>query len=254
MVMGQLHDKVVLVTGGASGIGRACSLLFAREGARVVVSDLDVEGGPATAASIREKGGEALFVRADVTREEEVEILVDQAVRTYGRLDGALNGAGILGGSFNVMEWDEEDWDRVLQVNLKSVWLCMKHELRHMGTRGRGAIVNVASTAGLVASLRSAAYCAAKHAVIGLTKATAAAYGRTGIRINALCPGITDTPMMQADDALRNRSIEYLKMAVPAARMAAPEEQAEAAVWLLSDAASYVVGHSLTVDGGLVVT
>lgn len=252
--MGQLKDKVVLVTGGASGIGKACSLAFSREGAKVVVSDLDAVGGLGTVASIEEKGGEALFVRADVTKAEEVEGLVDRAVRTYGRLDCALNGAGILGGSFNILEWDEEDWDRVLQVNLKSVWLCMKYELRHMASRGTGAIVNVASTAGLVASLRSAAYCAAKHGVIGLTKAAAAAYARSGIRINALCPGITDTPMMQADEGLRTKSLEYLKMVVPAARMALPEEQAEAAVWLLSDAASYVLGHSLTVDGGMVVT
>ena len=198
--------------------------------------------------------GEALFIKADVTRKNEVEALVDQTIRTYGRLDCALNNAGILGKSFNIMDWDEEDWDGVMAVNLKSVWLCMKYELLQMAEQGKGAIVNVASTAGLVASTRSAAYCAAKHGVIGLTKATAAAYAKTTkIRINALCPGVTETPLIKNNEGDRQKSKEYLELFVPAGRFATPEEQAEAALWLLSDSASYVIGASLTVDGGLVL-
>ncbi len=252
--MGQLKDKVVLITGGSSGIGRASGLVFAREGARVILSDVDVEGGMETAGLIKANNGEALFIKADVTRKNEVEGLIDQTIRTYGHLDCALNNAGILGKSFNITEWDEADWDSVMAVNLKSVWLCMKYELLHMAGRGKGSIVNVASTAGLVASMRNAAYCAAKHGVIGLTKATAAAYAKTTkIRINALCPGVTDTPLIKSNESDRQKSQEYLKLVVPAGRLAAPEEQAEAALWLLSDAASYVVGAALPVDGGLVL-
>lgn len=252
-LMRQLQDKVVLVTGGGSGIGRASSLAFAREGAKVVVSDVNVEGGLETTDLVRNKNGQAIYIEADVTRVSEVASLVDKAIQTYGYLDCAMNNAGILGKSFNIMEWDEEDWDSVMAVNLKSVWLCMKYELLHMAQCGRGAIVNTASTAGLVASLRSAAYCASKHGLIGLTKATALAYAKTGIRINALCPGVTDTPLIKGNTSDREKSIEYVQLIVPAGRLGTPEEQAEAALWLLSDAASFVIGHSLTVDGGLVV-
>lgn len=251
--MGRLQDKIVVVTGGASGIGRASSLLFAREGAKVVVSDVDIEGGHETVRAIKENNGEAIFVKADVSKEHDVRHLIDKTIQAYERLDCALNNAGILGKSFNTMEWDEEDWEKVLSVDLKSVWLCMKYELFHMTKQGRGAIVNTASTAGLVASLRSAAYCASKHAVIGLTKATAVAYAKTGIRINALCPGVTDTPLIRTGEDNQKKSMEYTQLIVPAGRVGAPEEQAEAALWLLSDTASYVIGHSLTVDGGLVL-
>jgi NAD(P)-dependent dehydrogenase (short-subunit alcohol dehydrogenase family) len=251
--MGQLQDKVVLVTGAGSGIGRASCLAFAREGARVVVADVNTEGGEKTVRSVEEKGGEAIFVKTDVTRAGEIEKLIDKTIGTYHRLDCAMNNAGILGKSFNVTEWDEEDWDRVMAVNLKSVWLCMKYELPHMVKLGKGAIVNTASTAGLVASMRSAAYSASKHGLVGLTKVAAVTYAKMGIRINALCPGVTDTPLIKGNESDRQKGIEYMKLVVPAGRMGTPEEQAEAALWLLSDAASYVIGHNLTVDGGLVV-
>jgi len=251
--MGQLQGKVALVTGGGSGIGRASALAFAREGAKVVVADLNSDGGNETVRLIGEKSGEAIFFKVDVTASDQVEALIYKAIQTYEHLDCAMNNAGILGKSFNITEWDEEDWDRVIATNLKSVWLCMKYEVFHMGRRGKGAIVNTTSTAGLVASLRNAAYCASKHGLIGLTKATAAAYAKVGIRINALCPGVTDTPLLKGNTVDREKSGKYVEMFVPAGRLGTPEEQAQAALWLLSDASSFVIGHTLTVDGGLVV-
>jgi NAD(P)-dependent dehydrogenase (short-subunit alcohol dehydrogenase family) len=245
---GRLQDKVALVTGGGSGIGKACALAFAREGAKVVVSDIVAEGGNQTVQMIQKAGGEAIFVKADVSVPVEVETLVSRAIETYGQLDCAHNNAGI-GGSSYTTEWDEEDWDRVIDVNLKGVWLCMKYELFYMVKRGCGAIVNTSSIAGMVASARSAAYTASKHGVVGLTRSAAAAYAKTGIRINAVCPGPVDTPLLEDFHRNPQKQAQYLEI-IPFGRLGKPEEVAEAVVWLCSDAASYVTGHTMAVDGG----
>jgi NAD(P)-dependent dehydrogenase (short-subunit alcohol dehydrogenase family) len=251
---GQLTGKVALVTGGASGIGRATALTFAREGAKLVVADMHEEGGQQTVHMIRENGGDATFVQVDVSRAIEVEAMVSATVETYGRLDCAHNNAGI--GSrprVRLHELSEEGWDQVMSINLKGVWLCMKYELIQMLQQGNGAIVNTASIMGLVGSWsRSGAYNASKHGVVGLTKTAALEYATAGIRVNAVCPGYIRTPLI-ADALTSNPEMEAQIIARhPVGRMGRPEEIAEAVVWLCSAAASFVTGHTMTVDGGYV--
>lgn len=251
---GQLTDKVALVTGGASGIGRATALTFAREGAKLVIADMHQEGGQQTAHMIREKGGDATFVQVDVASAREVEVMVRTTVETYGRLDCAHNNAGI--GSrprVRLHELSEESWDRVMSINLKGVWLCMKYEILQMLRQGDGAIVNTASIMGLVGSWsRSGAYNASKHGVVGLTKTAALEYATAGIRVNAVCPGYIRTPLI-AEALNSNPEMEAEIVARhPVGRMGHPEEIAEAVVWLCSAAASFVTGHTMTVDGGYV--
>ena len=246
-----LDRQVALVTGAASGIGRAASLAFARQGARVVVSDVDVPGGEETVARIRGGGGEAVFVRADVSVVSEVESLVRRTVDTYGRLDCAHNNAAIEGQPALLHEYREDVWDRVMSVNLKGLWLCMKFEIVRMLELGGGAIVNTASTAGLVGSRgRLGAYSVSKHGVICLTRTAAREYASQGIRVNAVCPGAIETPMAERllGDDLEARA--SLAAAHPLGRFGTPEEVAEAAVWLCSNAASFVTGHALPIDGG----
>jgi len=251
---GQLTDKVALVTGGASGIGRATALTFAREGAKLVIADMHEEGGQQTVHMIRENGGDATFVQADVSRATEVEAMVSATVGTYGRLDCAHNNAGI--GSrprVRLHELSEEGWDQVMSINLKGVWLCMKYEILQMLRQGHGAIVNTASIMGLVGSWsRSGAYNASKHGVVGLTKTAALEYATAGIRVNAVCPGYIRTPLI-AEALASNPEMEAEIVARhPVGRMGCPEEIAEAVVWLCSEAASFVTGHTMTVDGGYV--
>lgn len=249
---GRLEGKVILVTGGGSGIGRATALASAREGARVVVADVGVDGGEQTAAMINAAQGEAMFVKTDVTQAAEVEALVATAVSTYGRLDCAHNNAGIEGVFATTGDYPEDDWDRVLSINLKGVWLCMKYEIPRMLAQGGGAIVNTASLAGLVGAKRMPAYVASKHGVAGLTKTAALEYAKSGIRVNAVCPGIIHTPMVERAFLSRRPDIEaLLAQSEPLGRLGRPEEVAEAVLWLCSDAASFVTGHTLTVDGGL---
>ena len=248
-----LDGKVALVTGGGSGIGRASSLIYARDGARVVVVDLNVESGEETVQLIKEAGGEAALVHADVSKAADAQRMVDRAVALYGRLDCAFNNAGVGGRDRNLTaDYSEEDWDRVIGINLKGVWLCMKTEIPQMLKQGGGAIVNTASIAGLVGIRGTCAYIASKHGVAGLTKAAALEYAESGIRVNAVCPGYIHTPLTQPIFD-RFQGMEELVVARhPMGRLGEPHEIAEAVVWLSSDAASFVTGHTMTVDGGYV--
>jgi NAD(P)-dependent dehydrogenase (short-subunit alcohol dehydrogenase family) len=243
--------KVVLVTGAAGGIGRAIALAFGRAGACVVVADTSVDGGHATAAMIVEAGGKALFVQSNVTRAHEVEALIDKAVSYYGRLDCAVNNAGIEDEQQSLADGDDAQFDRIMGVNVKGVWLCMKHELRQMLAQGGGVIVNMASVSGLVGAPSRPIYAASKHAVIGLTRSAAAEYARAGIRINSLCPGGVKTPVLARALERDGAAEKKLKAAHPMGRLAEPAEIANAALWLCSEQSSFVTGHQLAVDGGL---
>lgn len=250
MAYGGLEKKVALVTGGASGIGRASVFAFAREGANLVISDIDAKAGEALAAELRRQGREAIFVAADVTREAEVEALIAAAVEKFGRLDAAHNNVG--GGSPNpsITELTESEWDRTFDLSLKSIWLCMKHEIRQMLAQGGGVIVNTAALAGQVITEKaSPAYSAAKAGVIHLTRFAAVTHGRHNIRVNAISPGLTETPAVLA--ALTpEQLVEVATLCHPIPRMVKPEEQADAVVWLCSDRAAMVNGLVVPVDGG----
>ena len=246
---GGFEGKIALATGGGSGIGRAASLAFAGAGAKVVAVDVDSEGGERTVGLIKETGGEAIFVHADVSQAAEVEAMVGKAVETYGRLDCAFNNAGVLARNARIADCSEGDWDRVLSINLKGVFLCLKYELRQMGRQGKGAIVNTASIYGIV-GLGSgvSAYIASKHGVVGLTKAAALEYAQDGIRVNAVCPGHVDTPLTEEFMSNKEKS-EKMIAKYPLKRIATPEEIAATVVWLCSDAATFVTGHAMAVDG-----
>ncbi len=252
--MQRLEGRIALVTGGSSGIGRAAALAFAKEGAKVVVADIDVNGGEETVRTVKEAGGEAIFARTDVTRPDEVAALVEAAVDRFGRLDCAFNNAGVEAAQGLAMFTDlpDTELDRLLAVNLKGVWHCLKQEIAQMLKQGGGAIVNTASVAGLVGFQLSAAYVASKHGVVGLTKAVALDYASAGIRVNAVCPGVTRTPMVDAliggDEALEAQIVSVH----PIGRLARPEEIARVAVWLCTDEASFLTGQAIAVDGGLV--
>ena len=249
----RFESRTALVTGGGSGIGREASLLFAERGARVVVADLAAAGGERTAETIREMGGDAVFVRADVTRADEVAAMVETAVATFGGLDCAINSAGTA--TFvrtRTHEFEEEEWRRVIDVNLTGVWLSMKHEIARMLEGGGGAIVNLSSIYGLVAAAGTAAYTASKHAVAGLTKTAALDYARQNVRVNALSPGYTRTAMVEGVISHKPELEDWFVERTPLGRMGTPREIAEAGVWLCSDAAAFVSGVILPVDGGVV--
>ena len=249
----RFESKVALVTGGSSGIGRASALAFAREGAKVTVTDIDVEGGEKTVQMIKEIGGQSIFIKADISQAAEVEALVTKTVETYGQLDCAHNNAGIEGIKASTIDCTEENWERTMNINLKGVWLCMKYEIPQMLKHGGGAIVNTSSILGLVAIRNRPAYVASKHGVAGLTKAAALEYAKEGIRINAVCPGVIDTPLFEriTGGDLQAKAERVARQ--PIGRIGTPEEVAEAVVWLCSDAASLVTGHTMVVDGGLVI-
>lgn len=249
--MADFKDKVVLVTGGGGDIGRAAAVAFAKAGAVVAVTDISRAAGEETVVRIGAQGGKAFFIHADVGRAADVKNLVDEVVKTHGRLDCAFNNAGIEEEHMRLAECSEETFDRIMNVNVKGVWLCMKHQLAQMHAQGSGAIVNTASVAGLVGAPKMAAYSASKHAVVGLTKSAAIEYGRRGIRVNAVCPGIIRTAMyeraVQADPQVE----KFAVAAHPIGRLGRSEEVAAVVLWLCSDAASFVTGHAHTVDGGL---
>jgi NAD(P)-dependent dehydrogenase (short-subunit alcohol dehydrogenase family) len=244
--------KVVLVTGAASGIGRAMAVAFGRAGACVVIADTAVDGGHMTAALIVEGGGKALFVKANVTVAAEVDALVDKAVSHYGRIDCAVNSAAVEEEYLPLAESEDAQFERIMNVNVKGVWLCMKSQLRQMlKQEGGGVIVNLADAAGLVAAPDRAIYAASKHAVVGLTRTAAVEYAKSGIRINSLCPGAVKTPMLARMLERNPGRDRKLKAAHPMGRFAEPAEVASAALWLCSEQASFVTGHQLAIDGGL---
>jgi NAD(P)-dependent dehydrogenase (short-subunit alcohol dehydrogenase family) len=251
---GQFENQVALVTGGSNGIGRATAIAFAREGAKVVVSDMADAAGEETVALIRAAGGVARYVRADVRDALQVEALVSGTVKAYGRLDVAFNNAGIEGSMAPIAELSEENWERVLRVNLTGVFLCMKYELEQMVKQGSGAIVNNASILGHVAFANASAYTAAKHGLIGLTRCAALEYSARGIRVNAVCPGFIVTPMLERAGLLADPAVRSMLEGLHAMkRMGQPEEVAEAVLFLSSPKASFIAGHPLLVDGGYVV-
>lgn len=254
--MGLVTGKVALVTGSAAGIGRETALQFAAEGAKVVVSDIAEGGGEETAAMIRKNGGEAAFIRADVAKAADVAALIAQTVTRFGRLDCACNNAGIEGTVAPFIDQTEENFDRIIDINLKGVFLCLKAEITQMLTQGGGSIVNLASIAGLIGFPGLSPYVASKHAVNGLTKNAALEYAKQGIRVNSVCPGGIDTRMLDslADQATGGKmtSREMMDNLHPMGRIGTPDEVAKLIVWLVSDSASFVTGVHVPVDGGFV--
>ena len=250
---GSCAGKVAFVTGAANGIGRATALAFAREGADVVVADVSEQGNQETARLVEEAGGRALAIRCDVSRAEEVKAALDKAVEAFGRLDYAFNNAGLEQPVTAAADLTEEQWDRIVGVDLRGVFLCMRHEIPLMLRHGGGAIVNTSSGAGVKGFAGQAAYCAAKWGVVGLTKAAALDYAKSSIRINAVCPGIVETPMMDRFSGGTPEGRARVIAQEPVGRMGKPEEIAAAVLWLCSDAAAFVVGHAMVVDGGQTV-
>jgi NAD(P)-dependent dehydrogenase (short-subunit alcohol dehydrogenase family) len=253
--MGQLQGKVALITGAGMGIGRSSALLFAREGAKVTVADIEIKGGEETAQMINKNGGQSIFVKTDVTKSAEVQALVKKAIDTYGSLDCAFNNAGVSQREpTTTADSSEADWEWIININLKGVWLCMKYEIEQMLKQGRGSIVNASSLAGIVALQGYPLYTASKHGVSGLTKVAALDYAKNGIRINAVCPGLIKTRMTQTENETQERILmQDIALKQPLGRLGLPEEVGQAALWLCSDASSFVTGHLLSVDGGWVI-
>ena len=251
---GSFTGKVAFVTGAASGIGREAALAFAREGAKVVVADISEQGNQETVHLIEDQGGQAIAVRCDVTRSGDVKAALDKTIEVFGRLDFAFNNAGIEPRNpAPTAEYEEEEWNRIIDINLRGVFLCMKHEIPLILKQGGGAIVNTSSGAGIIGIKGSPAYTAAKHGVIGLTKAAALDYAAQNIHINAVCPGYIDTPMMGRFTGGTDEGRAQVIAQEPIGRMGKPEEIAAAVVWLCSDAAAFMVGHAMVIDGGQTV-
>jgi NAD(P)-dependent dehydrogenase (short-subunit alcohol dehydrogenase family) len=243
-------NKVALVTGGSFGIGRATAIAFAKRGATVVVVDWLEDKDGDTIKGIKVEGSEALFIKCDVSKASDVKAMIDQTISAFGRIDFAFNNAGIEGIMGQTHECTEENWDKTIAVNLKGIWLCMKHEIQIMQKQGKGAIINCASVAGLIGFPGLPAYVASKHAVAGLTKTAALENAKLNIRINAVCPGVIKTPMIDRLTGNEKSVEKNYEIMEPVGRMGQPEEVAEAVIWLCSDAASFVTGVIMPVDGG----
>ncbi|MCH2451378.1 MAG: SDR family oxidoreductase [Gracilimonas sp.] len=245
--MKALESKVAIITGAAKGIGESTALLFAKEGAKVVVSDIDEENGKKVTEAIKKDGGEALFVKSDASKPKDHEELVKKTVDAFGKLDIAVNNAGIGGSLAQTAEYPVDDWDNVIKLNLSGVFYGTKYQIAEMMKNGGGSIVNIASILGQVGTANSPAYVAAKHGVVGLTKTAAIEYAQENIRVNAVGPGYIKTPLL---DALDDETLEYLVSQHPIGRLGKPEEVAEIILWLASDKASFVTGNYYAVDGG----
>ncbi len=252
-MVGDMEGKVALITGGSSGIGRATAVEFAGRGVKVMIGDLDAEGGEETIGLVRNRGSDASFIKTDVSQFQEVKALVAATVDQFGQLDYGFNSAGAVKPHLEAIspthEYPEEHFDQIIAVNLKGVWLCVKHEVQEMLKRGEGAIVNASSALGLVGLPNLSGYVASKHGVVGLTKTAALEYADQGIRVNAVCPGYIQTPMTRARLADPEAN-ERIQAPHPIGRVGQPDEVAKAVVWLCSDSASFVTGHALAIDGG----
>jgi NAD(P)-dependent dehydrogenase (short-subunit alcohol dehydrogenase family) len=250
MEISKFDNKVALITGGSFGIGKATALAFAKKGAKVVIADW-VENQE-TLDLIKKSGGEAIFVKCDVSNGKEVKALIQKTIASFGRLDYAFNNAGIEGNSAPVHECSEENWDKTIGINLKGIWLCMKYEIPEMLKQGKGVIINCSSVAGLVGFQGLPAYVASKHGVIGLTKTAALECATLGIRVNAICPGVIQTPMIDRLTGKKKESIEQFTALEPMGRFGLADEIANTVIWLCSEEASFVTGVAMPVDGGFV--
>ena len=246
----RLKGKVALITGGSSGIGRAAAKLFTNEGAKVVIADINVQGGEKTAQEINDAGGEALFVRTDVSKSAEVEALIKEIIERYNRLDCAYNNAGILGDVVSLVDHTEENWNRTIETNLKGTWLCMKYEIPQMLEQGSGSIVNTTATTGLyVGGKYRSVYSASKAGIVSLSKVAALEYAEYGLRVNVICPSAR-TPLLEQFFEINPEAEADFTSQMPMGKIFAPEEIVEGALWLCSDAASFVTGHVLAAEGG----
>lgn len=251
MKANRFQDKVALVTGGNSGIGRAAAMMFAAEGAKVVIAARREDLGDSVVQDIKNQGGEAAFIRTDVTRREEIERLFEAITTQYGRLDCAFNNAGVSSSAMRrTVNTTMEDWDWTMNTNLKGVWLCMKHEIPLMLKQGGGAIVNNSSIAGLRSEAGISIYAASKHAVLGLTRAAALDYAHRKVRINAVCPGFIHTPMLEEPWQLNPKIQDLTREMVPMKRFGKPEEIAGAVLWMCSGEASFMTGREMVIGGG----
>lgn len=248
--MNEFKDKVVLVTGASTGIGRATALKFAQEGAKVVICDVNEDGGQRTLMDIKKITDNCFFVKCDISQEKDIKDLIQKTIDKFGRLDVAYNNAGVEGQPTSTTDCTSEAWDKVININLKGVWMCMKYEIQQMLKQGGGKIINCSSIAGLVGFEALPAYVASKHGVLGLTKTAALEYASKNIRVNALCPGVIETPMLTRFTQGHN---EVMAEQVPMKRVGQPEEMADCVLWLASDKSSYVTGQAIAADGGWIV-